>query len=109
MAVPEDLLLPVALLALAVLPAEILLLSRHRDRVKARLFLRYREYVRLWMIAGGILTPGFILLFLMSVLDRAAPDWPYGLLSLASILIALCGCLGVLRALRGAKGGAEGH
>lgn len=99
----EDIFLPIALSALAALPFEIRLLARQRDRAQARFFLKYREYVRLWIVAGAILTPGFLLMLVAAVMDRAEPAWPWGLLSMAAMAIALYGCSGVLRALREAK------
>lgn len=99
----DSALLVLALLALAALPAEIRLLARHRNRVKARIFLRYREYVRLWVVAGAILTPGFFSLFIAAILDQVEPAWPFGILSLGAMGMGLYGCTGVLWALRAGR------
>lgn len=96
-------LLALSAAALAALPFEIALLARQRDRAQARIFLKYRAYVRIWVAGGAILTPAVLLLLVATAMDRTEPAWPWGLLSLAAMAIALYGCAGVVRALREAK------
>ncbi len=90
-------------IALLVLPVEIWTLVRHRDWVKTQVFLRYRHYIRLWTVGGAILAPGFFLLLGAAFLDRVEPTWPYGVISLGALGVALFGTSRIFLILRGRK------
>lgn len=90
-------------IALFVLPVEIWTLVRHRDWVKTQVFLRYRQYLRLWTVGGAILAPGFFLLLGAALLDRAEPTWPFGVISLGALGVALFGTSRIFLILRSGK------
>lgn len=86
--------------AMLLLPFEIGVLARRRDLVRARTFLRYRDYVRVWVTGGFILTPAFFVLLGAGLLDLTEPAWPFGYLSLATLGIAIPASVRVLWAMR---------